>query len=277
MKQETLRPGYQGARGYYLHAVSGRPMPLTDGMVGSSATGGITSTPSLSSVYAIDPVHLGKSQRIEELDAGLRATANRIAAVMDALNLAEMPLSSMKSKCWNFLVCWLLAFTMCLNAVPVQVRKGTAPAVRRSMGKHLSLQGVPNFGEVTPMLYRGGQPTQEGFDRLATMGIKILVDNGRSTRDGRKTKRLGMRFRLPSLVLSLSQGSCVRTLFEINQEKSRQKDLRVLPPWRRPDRDDDRSISHGRTRLDRGTSDEGDARFWLLARASPDMSGVGRI
>jgi tyrosine-protein phosphatase SIW14 len=133
---------------------------------------------------------------MEGLDAGLRAIVNRIAAVMDALNLVEVPRSSMKSKRWNFLVCWLLAFTMCLNAVPVEVRKGkgTVPAVKSSMGRHLSLEGVPNFGEVTSMLYRGGQPTQEGFNRLAKMGIKILVDNGRSTRDERKTKRLGMRF-----------------------------------------------------------------------------------
>jgi tyrosine-protein phosphatase SIW14 len=106
----------------------------------------------------------------------------------------EVALSSMKSKRWYFLVCWLLAFTMCVNAVPVEVGTGTVPAVTRSMGKHLSLEGVPNFGEVTPMLYRGGQPRKEGFDRLARMGIKILVDNGRSTRDERKIKRLGMRF-----------------------------------------------------------------------------------
>ena len=91
MKQKTPRPGYQGARVYYLHAGSGRPMLLIDGMVGSSATGGAISTPSLGSVYAIDLGNLGKSQRIEGLglDAGQRAAANRIVAVMDALNLAE--------------------------------------------------------------------------------------------------------------------------------------------------------------------------------------------
>jgi hypothetical protein len=70
MKQETLRPGYQGARVYYLHAGSGRQMLLIAGMVGSSATGGITSTPSLTSVYAIDLVNLGKSQRIEGAGRG---------------------------------------------------------------------------------------------------------------------------------------------------------------------------------------------------------------
>jgi pimeloyl-ACP methyl ester carboxylesterase len=41
------------------------------------------------SVYAIDRVNMAKSQRVEGLDAGLGATANRIVAIMDALDLAE--------------------------------------------------------------------------------------------------------------------------------------------------------------------------------------------
>jgi pimeloyl-ACP methyl ester carboxylesterase len=41
------------------------------------------------SVYAIDLVNMCKSQRVEGLDAGLGATANRIVAIMDALDLAE--------------------------------------------------------------------------------------------------------------------------------------------------------------------------------------------
>ena len=47
--------------------------------------------PSLSmpAVYAIDLVNMGKSQRVGRLDPGLRASANRIIAVMDALELAE--------------------------------------------------------------------------------------------------------------------------------------------------------------------------------------------
>lgn len=107
---------------------------------------------------------------------------------------AGRALPSMKSTVCVFLVCLLLAFTMCLRAVPVQRDKETAPAVEHSMGRHLLLEGVPNFGEVTPMLYRGGQPTREGFDRLAKMGINIVVDTGTWKGDEKLIEQLGMRY-----------------------------------------------------------------------------------
>jgi pimeloyl-ACP methyl ester carboxylesterase len=98
MMQETPQPGYEaafvdvvGARVYYLHAGSGRPMLLIHGLIGSSANwrNNIDALAQHASVYAIDLVNMGRSQRVGGLDAGLRATAKRIVAVMDALNLSE--------------------------------------------------------------------------------------------------------------------------------------------------------------------------------------------
>jgi 4,5:9,10-diseco-3-hydroxy-5,9,17-trioxoandrosta-1(10),2-diene-4-oate hydrolase len=92
------RPGYEegfvdvaGARVYYLHAGSGRPMLLIHGLVGSSANwrSNIDALAAQASVYAIDLVNMGRSQRVGGLDPGLAATARRIVAVMDALGLAE--------------------------------------------------------------------------------------------------------------------------------------------------------------------------------------------
>jgi tyrosine-protein phosphatase SIW14 len=100
----------------------------------------------------------------------------------------------MKSTVRILLVCLFLAFTMCLGAVPLQMGKDTEPAAKRCVGRHLLLEGVHNFGDVTPMLYRGGQPTHEGFERLAKMGIDIVVDTGRSKRDEKQIKQLGVRY-----------------------------------------------------------------------------------
>jgi protein tyrosine phosphatase (PTP) superfamily phosphohydrolase (DUF442 family) len=58
-----------------------------------------------------------------------------------------------------------------------------------------SVHGIPRFGEVTPFLYRGGQPTESGFEALAKMGIDIVVDTRGSRRAERDmVTKLGMRY-----------------------------------------------------------------------------------
>jgi 4,5:9,10-diseco-3-hydroxy-5,9,17-trioxoandrosta-1(10),2-diene-4-oate hydrolase len=98
MMQEAAPPGCEeafvdvvGARVCYRHAGSGRPILLIHGLLGSSANwrNNIDALAEHGSVYAIDLVNMGRSARVGGLDAGLRATADRIVAVMDALGLAE--------------------------------------------------------------------------------------------------------------------------------------------------------------------------------------------
>jgi 4,5:9,10-diseco-3-hydroxy-5,9,17-trioxoandrosta-1(10),2-diene-4-oate hydrolase len=64
-------------------------MLLVHGLVGSSANwrSSIGPLSQTASVYAIDQLGMGKSQRIAGLDTGLEATADRLAATMDALGL----------------------------------------------------------------------------------------------------------------------------------------------------------------------------------------------
>ena len=73
-----------------------------------------------------------------------------------------------------------------------------APAsseTKHTIARKVALPGVPRFGEVTPTLYRGAQPTQEGFHNLAKMGINIVVDlRGSRDRERRLVTRLGMRY-----------------------------------------------------------------------------------
>jgi 4,5:9,10-diseco-3-hydroxy-5,9,17-trioxoandrosta-1(10),2-diene-4-oate hydrolase len=76
---------------HYVRAGSGRPLLLIHGLVGSGANWrrNIGALSQEASVYALDLANMGKSQRTEGLDASLEATADRIVAVMDALDLDE--------------------------------------------------------------------------------------------------------------------------------------------------------------------------------------------
>jgi protein tyrosine/serine phosphatase len=39
-------------------------------------------------------------------------------------------------------------------------------------------RGLPNFQKINDKVYRGGQPTDEGFSNLAALGVKTIVDLG---------------------------------------------------------------------------------------------------
>ena len=56
-------------------------------------------------------------------------------------------------------------------------------------------KNLPNFGEATSTLYRGGQPSKSGFRILAKMGINIVVDL-RGSRDSERkiVTNLGMQY-----------------------------------------------------------------------------------
>lgn len=79
----------RGSRVHYLHAGSGKPMLLIHGLVGSSRNwhDNISALSENASVYAIDLLNVGKSDRILGIDAGLEATADRVAATIEALGL----------------------------------------------------------------------------------------------------------------------------------------------------------------------------------------------
>ncbi len=90
----------------------------------------------------------------------------------------------------------LLAVVLSGSAGPAQSRPQTAPPPEHSPGQRTTLQGVGNFGEVTPMLYRGGQPKPVGFEGLAKMGINIVVDVRLSGKDKerKEVEKDGMQF-----------------------------------------------------------------------------------
>jgi hypothetical protein len=90
----------------------------------------------------------------------------------------------------------LLAGTMAPAAQEQPNELPSAPAqAKHTIARKLTVPGIPRFGEVTPTLYRGAQPTQEGFSNLAQMGINIVVDlRGSRQSERRLVTRLGMRY-----------------------------------------------------------------------------------
>ena len=80
-----------GARIHYLRAGAGPALILIHGLVGSARNweANLADLARHSTVYALDLMSMGESDRVAGLDPRLAAEADRIAAFMDALQLAE--------------------------------------------------------------------------------------------------------------------------------------------------------------------------------------------
>src|SRR5215470_13752671 len=68
-----------------------------------------------------------------------------------------------------------------------------------SAGFAASMDGVPNFQRVNDGLYRGGQPTKNGFQALSGLGVKTVVDlrlpdEQSRVEEKRWVESLGMRY-----------------------------------------------------------------------------------
>jgi tyrosine-protein phosphatase SIW14 len=59
-------------------------------------------------------------------------------------------------------------------------------------------RGIANFAQVTPDLFRGGQPTSEGYRELKQMGVDTVIsfrhEKGENDLERRAVEGLGMRF-----------------------------------------------------------------------------------
>ncbi|MFZ0321864.1 MAG: dual specificity protein phosphatase family protein [Candidatus Sulfotelmatobacter sp.] len=98
---------------------------------------------------------------------------------------------------WGLVV--LLAVTVCVDGTAPQT---TAPKNQeekspktRVIGRKLTENGVPNFGEVTPTLYRGGLLNTTGLKALAKMGVSVVIDtHANDVSEERTARSLGMKY-----------------------------------------------------------------------------------
>src|ERR1700722_3263473 len=87
----------------------------------------------------------------------------------------------------------ILALVLSGASRPTQTANANAPD--RSIARRLTIVGVPNAGQVTPKLYRGAQPNEQGFEALSKLGVNIVVDL-RGSRQGEREQvnKLGMQY-----------------------------------------------------------------------------------
>jgi hypothetical protein len=80
-------------------------------------------------------------------------------------------------------------------ATAVPQATNTSP-MQRTMGSRKHYVGLPNFGEVTPNLFRGGQPGIDGLEALEKMGVSIVVDmrGSKSSHEEIAVSKLGMQY-----------------------------------------------------------------------------------
>lgn len=71
-----------------------------------------------------------------------------------------------------------------------------SPPTQKQMGSRKHYVGLPNFGEVTPNLYRGGQPGADGLKALKKMGVSIVIDmrGNASSHEKAAVQELGMQY-----------------------------------------------------------------------------------
>lgn len=87
------------------------------------------------------------------------------------------------------------AVSLRLDAAAPQTKQQTQPPAVREIGKRLNQKGVPNFGEVTPTLYRGGLLKGDGIKALKKLGIQLVVDtHANDQSEERDVKNLGMKY-----------------------------------------------------------------------------------
>jgi protein tyrosine phosphatase (PTP) superfamily phosphohydrolase (DUF442 family) len=93
----------------------------------------------------------------------------------------------------------LISFGKLRSRAAVLAATGTLFSVLTTISCHSQAvpRGLPNFGKVTERLYRGAQPSSDGFRALQRMGVTIVVNfrnDEEAAREKRTVEALGMEY-----------------------------------------------------------------------------------
>jgi tyrosine-protein phosphatase SIW14 len=105
-------------------------------------------------------------------------------------------MSTMPSKFASMLAIGTAAAVLCVPTRAQEAAKpANPPAAEHVFAQKVILPGVANFGQVTSSLFRGAQPSDDGFASLAKMGVGVVVDlRGDSDNERERVTKLGMEY-----------------------------------------------------------------------------------
>jgi tyrosine-protein phosphatase SIW14 len=90
---------------------------------------------------------------------------------------------------------WLVSSAL-VGVAPSQANQAATSPSEHALGTRMKAKGISNFGEVTPNLYRGAQPSPEGLAALRHLGVSLVVDlRGSASKDEEAAAaKLGMQY-----------------------------------------------------------------------------------
>ncbi len=97
-----------------------------------------------------------------------------------------------KAKFIFFLSCLILALT--LPASSKGCTNSSDGESQTSWAQPIAIEDIPNLYCFGPGLYRGAQPTANGFEKLQTLGIKTIINLRSFHSDKKEVLRLGISY-----------------------------------------------------------------------------------
>jgi protein tyrosine phosphatase (PTP) superfamily phosphohydrolase (DUF442 family) len=97
---------------------------------------------------------------------------------------------------WRHRYALIFLFAACIAAPSKTAGVDPHAAFSHRPARKITVVGISNFGEVTPHLFRGGQPKLTGYEHLKQMGIDLVVDLRLSgeANERKDVNKAGMKF-----------------------------------------------------------------------------------